>query len=116
MIGNLPVGVPSWRAIGSASYAIPGIDGLSVDVGIEYTGTQAARAGLNSSDARQTMLPSNFTVDAGVRYRFQLGSRPLTARLQILNATNSYGWQVNGAETLDYTAPRRFRLAVTSEF
>jgi iron complex outermembrane recepter protein len=116
LIGNLPVGVPSLRAIGNASYSIPGVDGLSVDLGVEYTGPQAARAGLNSSDAQQTVLPSNFTVDAGVRYRFQLGNRPLTARLQIFNATNSYGWQVNGAETLDYTAPRRFRLAVTSEF
>jgi len=34
----------------------------------------------------------------------------------VLNAFNSYGLAVNGAETLDYIAPRRFRLLVTTEF
>jgi iron complex outermembrane recepter protein len=99
LIGNLPVGVPSWRAIGNASYTIPNVDGLSVDLGVEYTGSQAARALVNRSDAQQTMLPSNFTVDAAIRYRFRLGIRPLTARVQILNATNRYGWQFNGRNT-----------------
>ncbi len=116
IIGSVPVGVPSWRAIGSASYAVRQLTGLSVDLGMEYTGAQAARSGFTGLNLRQTMLPSNIVFDAGARYSFEAVGRPVTARLRILNLTNSYGWQVNGAETLDYTRPRRFAFAVTTEF
>jgi iron complex outermembrane recepter protein len=116
LIGRLPVGVPSWRAIGNASYAIPAVKGLSVDLGLTYTGQQAALSKVDVTARRQIMLPATFVADAGVRYRLRLGDHPLTVRLQVLNLGNVYAWQVNGSETLDYSAPRRFRLAVTGEF
>lgn len=116
LVGILPVGVPAWRAIGNASYAVRGVEGLSGDVGLAYTGEQAATAASTSPKGRQVNLPDDFVIDFGARYRFRIAEHPITVRLQLLNVTNSYGWQVNGAETLDYTAPRRFRFAVTSEF
>lgn len=115
-IGVVPVGVPRWRAIGNASYAVPGVKGFSVDLGIAHTGTQAATASIGAASGRQIMLPADTVLDVGARFQFRLGERPLTARFQLLNVTNSYGWQVNGAQTLDYAAPRRFRVAVTTEF
>lgn len=116
IIGAVPVGVPSWRAIGNASYAVAALKGLSLDLGLAYTGKQAAGSRLAGADRRQTTLPVDFVVDLGARYRFTAAGRPLTVRLQVLNASNSYSWQVNSSETLDYTPPRRFRLAVTGEF
>ncbi|MEG3146222.1 hypothetical protein U1839_16335 [Sphingomonas sp. RT2P30] len=116
VIGVVPVGVPSLRAIANASYAVAALKGLSLDIGLTYTGEQAASSRPAGTGGRQAMLPADFSVDLGARYRFTAAGRPLTVRLQVLNVTNSYAWQVNGSETLEYTPPRRFRLAVTGEF
>jgi iron complex outermembrane recepter protein len=114
-IGKAPVGVPAWRGIGSLSYTVPTVSGLGFDLDFAYTGAVAARSRLNSPAATQVKLPSNLTLDVGARYGVNIGGRTITGRFQVLNLTNSYGWEVNGSETLTYTSPRRFRLVLTTE-
>jgi len=70
-------------------------------------GDGVGRAGLLAGD-----LEANF----GLRYQVPVGGWRPTLRAQVLNAFGGYGLAVNGAETLEYTGPRRFRLLLTTEF
>jgi iron complex outermembrane recepter protein len=115
-IGKTPVGVPAWRGIASVSYTVPAVPSLGFDLDLSYTSSVAARSRLNSPAAAQVKLPSNLTLDIGARYGANIGGRTITGRFQVLNLTNAYDWEVNGSETLTYTAPRRFRVVLTTEF
>ncbi|MBX7484022.1 TonB-dependent receptor domain-containing protein [Qipengyuania qiaonensis] len=110
-----PVGVPQWRLVASANYAIASVPGLELDIGGRYTGALAATAG-TIAGAEQTLLPAAFLLDAGVRYAMHLGEKTLTFRAQMLNLTNDYAWQTDGSSTLGYSPARRVRLAATLGF
>jgi iron complex outermembrane receptor protein len=114
-IGKRPVGVPSTRLIANVSHELAALPALALDAGVTYDGRRAARSQLDAR-GRQLAIPDSVVVDAGLRYRFDIGSRAATLRLQVMNLFNSHAWTVGSAETLDYSAPRRFRLAVTREF
>lgn len=115
MIGDRPVGVPRLRGIASVNYAVADIAGLSFDAGLEHVGARPGVAA-RGADGRQSGLPAYLTANFGMRYRVPVPGWRATLRAQILNGFNSYGLTVNGAETLDYIAPRRFRLLLTTEF
>lgn len=113
--GDRPIGVPRLRGIANLNYSVPAVAGLSLDAGLEYFGARPFRASLGA-DGRQSEIPPTLTANFGLRYRLPVPGWRATLRAQILNAFNAYGLTVNGAETLDYIAPRRFRLLVTTEF
>jgi iron complex outermembrane receptor protein len=114
-LGDRPVGVPRLRGIANFNYSVPPVSGLSLDAGLEHVGARPLRAA-RGPEGDQSRLPAYLTANFGLRYRLPVPGWRATLRAQILNAFNSYGLTVNGAETLDYIAPRRFRLLVTTEF
>ncbi|WP_269715988.1 TonB-dependent receptor [Caulobacter sp. NIBR2454] len=114
-LGPRPVGVPKLQAVANVSYAVVAIPGLTVDAGADYTGRRPFRSAL-SADGEQAQLAADLTVNAGLRYRLPIYGGRTTLRAQVLNLFNDYGLTVNGAETLDYTPQRRFRLVLTQTF
>jgi hypothetical protein len=61
-------------------------------------------------------VPASWTANVGLRSPFSIGKLKSTVRFQMLNAFNSYSWDVSSAGTMGYSPSRRFRLAVTTEF
>ncbi len=114
-IGRRPVGVPQLRGVASLNYAVAAAPGLSLDAGLDYVGASPFRAA-PGPDGRQPRLSAEWEANFGLRYRLDVAGWRPTLRAQVLNAFGGYGLTVNGAETLDYTAPRRFRVLLTTEF
>lgn len=115
-IGPRPVGVPKVRAIANVDYVLPPMPGLSVDGGLVFIGDRAARSSLADAQGRQLMVPAITTLNLGLRYGFRIAGTKLTLRAQALNVLGQNSWDVNVSETLIYSAPRRYRLVLTSLF
>lgn len=69
-----------------------------------------------SAVSRPLVLEGSTVVDLGFRYRLKVEGRSFTLRGQLLNAFDDYSWQGNGSETLVYSEPRRYRLALSTSF
>ncbi|WP_309645394.1 TonB-dependent receptor domain-containing protein [Phenylobacterium sp.] len=110
--GGRPVGVERFRAVANLNYVVSGVPGLSLDAGLEHIGRRPYRSQVGA-DGGQPMLTADTTLDLGLRYRLPARA---TLRIQALNVLNDYGYSASPAETLAYTAPRRFRVLVTKEF
>ncbi|UTP39853.1 TonB-dependent receptor [Phenylobacterium sp. LH3H17] len=108
--GGRPVGVERFRAVANLNYVVRAMPGLSLDTGLEHVGRRPYRS---AAGGVQPMLAADTTLDLGLRYR--LPGRA-TLRVQALNVLDDYGYSASPAETLAYTAPRRFRVLVTKEF
>ena len=115
-VGDRPVGVPRLRAIASADYAIPAVEGLSVDVATAFVGKRPARSAPSAASGDQLEVDSLATVNLGLRYRFRLAGHDATVRAQVLNVLDAYAWEASSAETLNYNAQRRARLVLTTNF
>lgn len=114
LIGDRPVGVPTTRGILNINYELPTASGLSLDAGLEYIGRRTASSRI--TDNRQLRTPSSLVSNAGLRYSFGLAGQKATLRAQMLNLFNDFDWSVSNSETFSYSAPRRFRLVLTTEF
>jgi iron complex outermembrane receptor protein len=111
-----PVGVPELRWIANGDFRVPFVDGLSVDLGLEYVGPVATRTKSASAAGRQPMLSRSLGVNVGLRYRIDSQRVPLTLRAQMLNLLDDYHWTVSDSELMEYGPQRRFRLVLTGEF
>jgi len=112
LIGSRPVGVPKWRGIASVDYALPGTKGLSLDSALTLIGNRVARSA-SLPDGSQLKTGTSVSANLGARYSFRIGETILVARAQVLNVFNQFGWEPTSAESLNYTAPRRFKLVLT---
>lgn len=115
LFGDQPAGVPKFRAIANAVYALAQLPGFSVDLATTYLGKRAATA-VRGLDGSQLMVDEKLTFDIGCRYLFRLGNTNVAARAQVLNLTNQFSWEPTGAETMNYSPPRRFRVLLTVDF
>jgi iron complex outermembrane receptor protein len=84
--GKCPAGIAEQIAKLHAEYEIPGIKGLAVNGGVNYTGP------FYSDAANTDKLPSVVTFDAGTRYGFKAWGHDLTVRLDVTNLTNKSYW------------------------
>lgn len=112
--GNEVIGVPEWQANIGTEWAIPAIDGLSVDGRVVYTGSRYA-------DAENTQELSSWTrFDIGARYRTQLNGKALTLRARVNNLFDRDYWaSAGGFENNGYLvlgAPRTVTLSATMDF
>jgi iron complex outermembrane receptor protein len=109
-----PVGVPRLRAIASIDAQLPW-RGLSLDAMITRVGRRAARSE-RGADGTQLHVEGLTTLNLGGRYSFRVAAHDLVLRVQVLNVTNNYEWDVNTSETLAYSEPRRARVLLTARF
>src|SRR5690606_6528506 len=87
--GKRPTGTATRMLKAYGEYRIPGVQGLSLNGGISYTGS-------SWGDPMNTdKLPSYTLVDIGARYEMDARGYPVTLRLNVNNLTDKRYWVNN---------------------
>ncbi len=112
--GNAPIGAPEFQTNLNVEWDVPAVVGLTLEGRAVHTGPQQV-------DAANTVELDSWTrFDAGVRYAFEAGGRPLTLRARVENLTDEDQWVAvggyPGANYLTLGAPRSFSLSVSADF
>lgn len=109
--GNKAVGVPRVQTSLNAEWDLPGLTGLTLTGGLLHSGRQY----LDQANRRE--LPAWTTVDLGVRYRSELGGKPVVWRADLRNALDKRYWAgASTWSTLAVGAPRTLLLSATVDF
>ncbi|MDY7547923.1 TonB-dependent siderophore receptor [Glaciimonas sp. GNP009] len=112
--GHQAINVPRLRGSIYADYAVPGIDGLNLLGGWEYS---ARKAATRSGDVD---VPSVNVFNAGLRYAAVLSGHKAVVRLAVDNLLNKQYWkdvgEYLGDGYLHLGAPRTARLSVQYDF
>ncbi|RRV10199.1 TonB-dependent siderophore receptor [Pseudomonas sp. v388] len=112
--GNEPIGVPKVQANVGAEWDVPGVNGLSLNSRVIYTGSQYA------NNENNLEIPSWTRVDLGARYGFKVEERDVTLRARLDNVTGRDYWaSVGGYPDSNYLvlgAPRTFSVSASVDF
>jgi iron complex outermembrane recepter protein len=109
-VGPRPLGQPARLLTLATQYAVPGIDGLALTLNATH---RSRRPG----DTRNLVdLPARTQIDAGFRWRLNLGDAPALLRVQVVNLTNIYDWQLVGSGSYQVNAPRQVTLFLTVDY
>jgi len=109
-VGARPLGQPAQLLTLATQYAVPGLDGLALTVNATH---RSRRPG----DTRNLVyLPARTQLDAGFRWRLHLGQAPALLRVQVVNLTNIYDWQLVGSGSYQVNAPRQLTMFLTVDF
>lgn len=109
--GRAQLGVPKLTLNLGADWAIPGVQGLSVNGRVNHTGAQWL-TGDNS-----VKLPAWTTLDVGARYATRWGTQPVVLRATVTNLANrAYFESIWGAGRVNVGAPRAVRLSASFDF
>lgn len=110
-LGNRPVGMPTVMANLGADWDVPGVNGLSLNGSVTYTG----KAYVNQANTQS--VPAWATLDLGVRYATRIAGRATTFRGTLVNATNHAYWSgVASYGTISQGIPRTFMLSASVDF
>ena len=82
--GKLVVGVPHLKTDIAVDYHPAFMDGFAVTGAVHYEGARAA------TNTNNSMAPAYATLDLGVRYTTMFMNHHKTARLQVLNVTDTF--------------------------
>ena len=112
--GKSAIGVPDFQANLNVEWDVPMVSGLTVEGRAVHTGAQPANA------TNTLELESWTRFDAGVRYAFTAGVKPVTLRARVENVADEDQWVAvggyPGSNYLTLGAPRTLRLSVSTEF
>lgn len=109
-VGRRPLGQPSQLLTLATQYALPGVEGVQLTLNVTHRGTRAA-------DTRNLVtLPARAIIDAGVRWRLDLGDNPALLRVQLQNLTNAYDLALVGSGSYQVNAPRQLTMFLTVDF
>ncbi|MGI4856245.1 MAG: TonB-dependent siderophore receptor [Janthinobacterium lividum] len=112
--GHQVINVPTLRAAFYGDYAVPGMSGLDLLGGVNFSGTKPA----NEEDT--VRVPAYFVFNLGARYTTKIGGHKTVVRLSVDNLFNKYYWQDCGEQQGDaylfLGAPRTARLSLTYDF
>jgi iron complex outermembrane receptor protein len=107
-VGKTPIGAYRNHAVANANYVI-GATGFSADVSFE----SISRTMANTENTAK--VPARQVVHLGGRYRFEAFGKPVTARAQLSNIFNVYGWSVIGGGGYVYNSTRRFSVYLAAD-
>ncbi|NIJ81511.1 iron complex outermembrane receptor protein [Xanthomonas arboricola] len=112
--GHQAINVPKLRASVQADYSVPGVDGLALLAGVQYSGRKFAdRLGSAS-------VPAYTVANLGARYATTLGTLATTWRVNVDNVFDKRYWRDSGEYQGDAYlfpgAPRTARLTVQVDF
>ena len=117
-IGEKPVGQAERIFKFNADYRLASVKGLSFDMGINYSGPRAATGRtFVALGGKQLMTEEFATLDLGARYRFKIfDGKPATLRVQALNVTDEFAWQVAPSGALQSSNPHAFQASLAVDF
>ena len=111
--GKAPIGVPEFQATLNAEWDVA-VTGLTLEGRVVHVGEQAVNA------ANTVALEDWTRFDAGVRYAFEAGGKPVTLRARVENLADEDHWVAvggyPGANYLTLGAPRTLRLSISTDF
>jgi iron complex outermembrane receptor protein len=84
VIGKRTEGVPEWQGGLSADYAVPGVDGLSLNGAVQFVSDRPVDA------PNSGFIDGYALVDGGLRYETTMGGTPVAFRLIGKNLFNRY--------------------------
>ncbi|GAA0615511.1 TonB-dependent siderophore receptor [Brevundimonas kwangchunensis] len=106
------IGVPNFQTNLNVEWDVAALSGLTVEGRVVHTGPQAVSATVD--------LDSWTRFDAGVRYAFEAGDRPVTLRARVENLADENQWVAvggyPGSNYLTLGAPRTFRVSISTDF
>ncbi len=112
--GKSAIGVPDIQTNLNVEWDVPGLSGLTLEGRVVHTSAQAANA------ANTLELDAWTRFDAGVRYAFEAGQRPVTLRARVENVADEDQWVAvggyPGSNYLTLGAPRTLSLSISAEF
>lgn len=112
--GKRVIGVPRFQGNLGLEWDIPGVEGLTVDGRVVYTGASYANAD------NTLKVPAWTRFDAGVRYMMDVSGHLVTLRARVENIANRDYWSsVGGYPGNGYLVlggPRTFSLSASVEF
>lgn len=112
--GHQSINVPKVRASLSADYRVPGIDGLSLLGGVQYSGAKYADRSANAKVGDYTVF------NTGARYTTHVEGYETVLRLAVDNLFDKRYWRDVGESAGDgylfLGAPRTARLSATVNF
>jgi iron complex outermembrane receptor protein len=109
-IGDKPVGQSDRTFRTDLEYRPPTLHGWSFDFAATHVGDRTA-----SRDGRSE-VPAYTMLDLGARYRFALGRHKAMLRLQALNLTDAWTWNIYGSNSFGLTDGRRFQAQLAIDF
>lgn len=115
--GPRPLGSTPLNARLDLDYAVPWIEGLSLQLAAIHTGAViASTRTYDTLGGRQLRVPAVTTLDVGARYRFGIGGIPMAARLSLQNLTDERLLQVSGSNSFFLRDVRRLSFQLSADF
>ncbi|MBI2262661.1 MAG: TonB-dependent siderophore receptor [Caulobacterales bacterium] len=112
--GRAPIGVADFQGNLNVEWDVPAVSGLTVEGRVVHTGSQPVTAD------NAVELDAWTRLDAGVRYAFEAGGKPLTLRARVENLADEDQWVAvggyPGANYLTLGVPRTVRLSISTDF
>ncbi|MBB4839649.1 iron complex outermembrane receptor protein [Sphingomonas kyeonggiensis] len=109
VIGTRPIGRPEVTALANLTWRVPGMEGLTVDGGLNVRGARYA------DRENRVELPSYATFNLGVRQAFELDGHPVTLRARVTNLTDKFAWNPTNSGLITPIVPRTLTLTLTGE-
>jgi iron complex outermembrane receptor protein len=109
-IGRDPVRFPRRQALLSLDWRVPGVEGLSLDTGLEHRGRIAA-----TTDNR-VRLPSITTLALGGRYAFDWSGRDASLRVGIDNALDRVFYELEGPGAYSVRSGRTAEMVLSVDW
>ena len=100
------VGLPKYQAMTGLTYAVPGIEGLSLDGQLNHSSSR------RMSSRSELRTPPSTTVDLGLRHGFEAGKARMAVRARVTNLFDQDGWIASRSELIDRPSRRAFRLSL----
>jgi iron complex outermembrane recepter protein len=108
-VGSIAFGQPKIQSTINATYKFPQLPALSADIGIFHFG----KAPASVDDVTQN--PALTSLSLGARYRFEILGAPTTLRVQVLNLTNTYYWNMLYSPGFSQFQPRGLFAYLTAD-
>ncbi len=109
VIGVRPIGRPRVTALANLTWRVPGVEGLTVDGGVNVRGARYA------DRENGVALPGYALFNLGLRQAFAIGGHPMTLRARVTNLTDRFAWNPASSGLITPIAPRTLTLTLTSE-
>jgi iron complex outermembrane receptor protein len=108
-VGPRPLGQPARTLTLATQYAIPAIPGFALTLNATHRSRRPA-------DTRNLAeLPARTVLDAGFRWESRIGEVPTLFRVQMVNVTNTFDWQLVGSGSYQVNSPRQLTMFLTMD-